>query len=362
MTITRRRQLSIVRRQSARLKTEGCGLPTDAGVVLIAVLWIFAGLAIIALSFSKESYVEVAAARNAQSLESSYFAARAGIMATIYQIKQKKLLASTIQQPDAQENPDAIDLGKVKGAFGGIVYEVDIQEESGKLNVTQIQKQQLVALMEAIGIGSQDADIISDSIKDWCDGDAASQPNGAENDYYEALNPPYQAKNGPIDVVEELLLVRGMTSDYFFGHPERTTAGSIIYKYGLSKYLTRTRYSYRNQINVNSAPLPVLLSINGMPPETAQLIYDRRRTKPFKNQNELMSEFSASNTTSWLPFLYVPMPTDQSGAYSLTASAHPENSKVRRIVRAVITIDASETGYRTLYWNENVPDYEGATQ
>ena len=52
-----------------RLPTADYQLSTESGVILIALLWILTALSVIALSFSKESRVEVAAARNAQSLE-----------------------------------------------------------------------------------------------------------------------------------------------------------------------------------------------------------------------------------------------------------------------------------------------------
>ena len=41
-----------------------------------------------------------------------------------------------------------------------------------------------------------------------------------------------------MDTVEELLMVRGITPDYFFGHPEKTPEGSIVYRYGLARCFT----------------------------------------------------------------------------------------------------------------------------
>ena len=76
------------------LPTADCRLPTNSGVILIALLWILIALSGIALSFSRESYVEVAAARNAQSLEDSYFVARAGIATTVYQLMEKQITPS----------------------------------------------------------------------------------------------------------------------------------------------------------------------------------------------------------------------------------------------------------------------------
>ena len=51
----------------------------DRGVILIALLWILVALSVIALSFSRESLVEVAVARNARDMGDAYYVARAGI-------------------------------------------------------------------------------------------------------------------------------------------------------------------------------------------------------------------------------------------------------------------------------------------
>jgi general secretion pathway protein K len=328
-------------------------LCNEHGVILIALIWILTALSVIALSFSRESFVEVAAARNAQSLESSYFVARAGIAETIYRLIQKRF-TPVVNRPELQETPDPLDLGTVTGEMGGGSYRVDIQDESGKVNVNAVSEEQLRLLVEAAGIGKPDSDIITDSILDWRDADSMHRLNGAEDDYYESLNPPYKAKNGRIDTVEELLLVRGVTPEYFYGFPARNQDGSVVYRYGLSRYLTA--YSVRNQVNVNFAPVPVLLSIPQMTPQLAQLIYERRRTKPFKNPQEIMRELPMNVAPNAMTLLT----TEGTGVYTLTASAYAPNSKVRRVIRTVIALDGTEkTQYRTLYWNENVPDYEG---
>ncbi len=328
-------------------------LCSEKGVILIALLWILVALSVIALSFSREGFVEVAAARNTQALEDSYFIARAGIAATIYQLLQKRFLPQ-IKQLEIQDTPDPIDLGKVTGGFANGVYKVDIQDESGKININYASEEQLHALLAAVGVNQQDADIIVDSIMDWRDPDEAHRLNGAEDDYYQRLNPPYQARNGRLDTVEELLLIKGVTPEYYYGYPELAPDGSIVYRYGLSRYCTV--YSTSNRINVNFAPLPVLLSIPGMPPQAAQLIYERRQVQPFENLNDISRDLPVNLGPSTLPFLY----TEQTGVYTLTASAHRANSKVQRVIRTVIRLDQNEkTRYQTLYWDENVPDYLG---
>lgn len=59
------------------------------------------------------------------------------------------------------------------------------------------------------------AEIIN-SLKDWLDSgddDAISGLSGAEADYYEALEPPVVCSNGPLNKVEELFMVKGVSAD-----------------------------------------------------------------------------------------------------------------------------------------------------
>ncbi len=358
--------MKFVRRQSFIVgeKAVGGGIPratairhpkTEHGVILIALLWILTALTVIAFSFSRETFVEVAAARNAQSLEDSYFVARAGIAATVYQLMVRKSTAG-LRQVELQDTPDPLDQGVITGTLGGGEYRVELQDESGKLPVNSVNEEQLRSLVEACGIKKPDSDIIADSILDWRDADSAHRINGAENDYYQSLNPPYKAKNGRIDTIEELLLIRGITPEYFYGHPEKDLNGAITYRYGLSRYLTV--YSTNPQVNVNYAPLAVLQSVPMMTADAARAIYDRRHVKPFKTILDISRDLGISLDAKTQPYLT----TNQSGFYTLTASAHALNSKVRRVIRCIINIDpVPNRQYRTLYWNENVPDYEGMT-
>jgi general secretion pathway protein K len=326
----------------------------ESGVILIALLWILTALSVIALSFSRESRVEVAAARNAQALENSYFIARAGIATTIYQLLQRRYTPA-LRQVELQDTPDPLELGVATGSLGGGVYRVDIQDESGKVAVNTVSEEMLRNLVEAIGIPKPDSDIITDSILDWRDQDSAHRLNGAEDDYYQQLNPPYKAKNGRIETIEELLLVRGVTPEYFYGHPEKEN-GVVTYKYGLSRYLTP--YSNTPQVNVNFAALPVLKAVPGMPPDAAQAIFDRRHIKPFKTTTDISRDLGVTLSTTTLPFLTV----NQTTTYTLTVAARAANSKALRVIRTVVNLEfAANKPYRTLYWNENVPDYEGIT-
>jgi type II secretory pathway component PulK len=92
-------------------------------------------------------------------------------------------------------------------------------DESAKININA-----LVAL-DSTGRIAHDTLIklpnmteeIVDAIIDWIDADDEQQPNGAENQYYTGLSPGYRCKNGPLDTLEELLLVRGVTPQLLYG-------------------------------------------------------------------------------------------------------------------------------------------------
>lgn len=60
-------------------------------------------------------------------------------------------------------------------------------------------------------------DAVADAIMDWLDADSTPRNSGAERDYYSGLDPPMQPRNGPVESLEELLLVKGVTRELLFG-------------------------------------------------------------------------------------------------------------------------------------------------
>ncbi len=58
---------------------------------------------------------------------------------------------------------------------------------------------------------------LADAILDFIDSDETARENGCESEYYESLTPPYPAKNSPLESLDELLLVRGVTLGLLHG-------------------------------------------------------------------------------------------------------------------------------------------------
>jgi len=118
---------------------------------------------------------------------------------------------------------------------------------------------------------SEPAAIIN-SLKDWLDSgddDAITGLSGAESSTYEGRNPPYPARNGPVQDLDELLLVKGITPELFYGRPEIP---------GISGYLTvhgttpgeGTGVTFPGRINNATAELPVLFAL--VPAENNDLV------------------------------------------------------------------------------------------
>ncbi len=58
---------------------------------------------------------------------------------------------------------------------------------------------------------------VADAILDWIDDNDEPRDFGLESDHYQQKTPPYSCKDGPLDSIEELLLVEGVTPDLLFG-------------------------------------------------------------------------------------------------------------------------------------------------
>jgi hypothetical protein len=143
-------------------------------------------------------------------------------------------------------------------------YRFGVADESGKINLNallQLDSSGQVAhdMLMKLAPNTLTEDIIN-SILDWIDPDDNPRSNGAENDYYSGLSPPYRCKNGPLDSLEELLLVKGMTPQLLFGNDRNRNGtldpdeddGSGAVDRGLSAFLT----IYSREFNVDSQGNP----------------------------------------------------------------------------------------------------------
>jgi hypothetical protein len=74
----------------------------------------------------------------------------------------------------------------------------------------------VASLEELSKIEGMTPDIVA-AIIDWRDEDNSVSPGGAEVDYYMSLQPPHLPRNGPLQTIRELLMVRGIDRQLLFG-------------------------------------------------------------------------------------------------------------------------------------------------
>ena len=150
-----------------------------------------------------------------------------------------------------------------------------------------------------------------------------------------SLPNPYKAKNANFDTLEELLLVRGMTSEILYGSDK---------KKGIIDFLTVN--SMGGGINVNAAPKEVLMAVPGMTAEIADTIVSSRGNPS--------DQASATNIRGMLAAVQPPFNSlvtfgALGNAFAMESSAYKGDSKGAYTVKATVIIE-SDNKFRYVYY------------
>jgi len=103
---------------------------------------------------------------------------------------------------------------------------------------------------EDFQLGTEEIGDILDAVVDWLDPDDEVTHFGAESSYYLSLEKPYRCRNGPMQSIEELLLVKGITPEIFYGMEDIP---------GIARFLT---VHGDGKVNINTAEPVVLWSLS----------------------------------------------------------------------------------------------------
>jgi type II secretory pathway component PulK len=110
---------------------------------------------------------------------------------------------------------------------------------------------------------------VVDSILDWRDADDLPLAAGAESAYYQTFDPAYSPRNGPFDDLSELLWVKGMNPEWFYG----AGLNGEISDVGLEDLFTVISST---RININTASSHVLQLFPAIDENIAQTIIQAR--------------------------------------------------------------------------------------
>ncbi len=243
------------------------------GYVIFAVLIVVVVLALVAYRFSESMVSEYRAGVRTTDAAQAKLAAVSGLHYAAAVLSDREafygeLDGNPFDNPDifqqievaaagGSENPNRrmyFDIRAVALVDGGSFEQrFGVTDEGGKLNINSLIALQLDGslLFDALMKLPNMTEDIADAIVDWVDADADPRASGAESSYYQSLSNPYLAKNGPLNSLDELLLVRGVTPELLYGGDKNRNGvqdeGEADNTRGWSDYLT----VYGRELNVD---------------------------------------------------------------------------------------------------------------
>jgi len=302
------------------------------GGALLAVMWLSAALA--AIGFSIATTVKGETERTSTSVDDvrSYYLATGGIERSILRMQWGGNWYTPGQPTFDYEFPT------------GSVH-VDVIPEAAKMNINQAPPDQVFRLLTAVTHDEARAQMIAESILDWRT-PAGSRGAGALDGYYLNLHPSFLPRHASLEEIEELLAVRGMTPDLFYGTYIRdtsTTPPQLVAQGGLRDCVSV--YGSVGVYDVNGAS-PALMAANGVPPDAIAAVVAHR---PFRSAAEYGAFSQGSPALAKLRF-------GGNSIFTIRASARlrlPDGklNDLRHTAAAVIKLQpAKDPPYVVLRW------------
>ncbi|MBN1277568.1 MAG: general secretion pathway protein GspK, partial [Deltaproteobacteria bacterium] len=338
-------------------------LKKEKGIVLVLVLWVLMTLSVIAGEFCYSMRAEVNITRNFKEETEAYYIAVAGLNSAIAEMIKKSILTKKEDiiegEQEMEEETDEVDwrvnttIPPVQ--FGLGKFEIRIDNESGKIDLNSADRSLLRMMVDGFDIDDEEKDVIADSILDWIDKDDLHRINGAEESYYSSLPNPYKCKNGYFDSIEELLLVRGITREMFYGglkdmvtviaSDQTIEKGRIPTR--MTRPLTRRKDRDGGKININAASPDMLRMLPQMTDELVLAVMEYRKQKDFKSLNEVATVLDADVYSAIQPFITL----TTYPYYTIRSFGTVDDSRIRRGVEALVQIDSSlKKGYQIVQW------------
>jgi len=257
------------------------------GVALITALWLVVGIAVVALQFSLDAHERrvlgmTAAERGVQR------AAAAGALAMMqarldYALRTRNLSGNQAVASLRSFDPwlDADSLYSGTYLVDSIPVEVRVRDVGMQLNINSLTENDFRTFFSNLLNNYATADRLAQTIMDWRDLDDTPRPNGAERDDYIKAGLLALPANGQFREVTDLLDVKGMTPEIF----------------ALASPYLRTRGA--NNVNLNSAPAPVLRVLPGMSDAVlAQILSLRSQGRRIRTPQEVIAAVQRGRATS----------------------------------------------------------------
>jgi general secretion pathway protein K len=270
----------------------------ESGVALVLTLVIVTLVAIIVLELNYLMRVDVHASTNFRDGVRAYYLAKSGVTVV------KELFSRDIQELEELKNT-LLAGGSHTLPIGEGETTVRVIDETGKINInalivdTATPQQSAGAQLPQGQRGAQprEAQTVSPWIQvtqdlfqrlgvdptlvgamvDWIDvDDIPTGAGGAESSFYRGLEKPYTARNGPMETIAELRLIKGFTDEVLLKLGARRVGGIIDPVTNL--YLTAVPLPQGGgwRVNLNTAPVAILNSLTREMGQFADAIVQQR--------------------------------------------------------------------------------------
>jgi general secretion pathway protein K len=254
------------------------GKDAQRGGALLSVLWMSAALAAIAFSLASTVRSETdRVSTAADGLRAWYLATGSverGIQYMMWGPDYRTSSGPRFWEPN---------LPRMFLPFPSGDAVVEMIPEMSKLNVNTASAGDLLRVVQAITDDPVRSQEIAEAILNWRGTGAAS--SGLDQ-YYSLLGPAFQPRRASIQEIEELLFVRGMTPEIFYGNYVADPEGRLYPHGGLRDCLSV--WGSTGPFDANTAS-PALLEAFGMPREAIAPFLARRAEHPFRNLGEAAS-------------------------------------------------------------------------
>ncbi|MCF7837561.1 MAG: general secretion pathway protein GspK [Candidatus Marinimicrobia bacterium] len=257
------------------------------GVALVVTLWAILLLTLLVGSFAFNMHIEARIASYYRKRTRAQYLARAGIEYAMALLAHREEVGSDDFADDFFEDqePDPADSSRrgayqlqrglavngLRVALSNDVFVLDIIPEEGRRNINRLTDEEWEEILDQGGVPEEDWPRLIDCFHDWVDEDEFTRLSGAESDdpFYKERG--YPVKNAPLDLVDELLMIKGFSPAIVFGGPAAEPDAPL--HPGIASLLT---VFGDGRVNVNTATRQVLLTLPGLEPWMADEIIEGR--------------------------------------------------------------------------------------
>jgi hypothetical protein len=234
-----------------------------SGSALIVVLWILIIVALIVSSFAFEMRLEAKIITLQRKRFKADQLALAGIEVAkammVFKDKEnttsEKVTYEDAYRTEAVKIAEGIPVNYSETLGGGTVN-LRIESEKGRRNIQKLSRDEWKLIFEQAGIPNTRWDPMLDCLEDWQDENDEHRLNGAESDdpFYKKRG--YECKNAPVDMVDELLLIKNWNEEILYG-----TQADVITDERITGIADQLTTWGDGKINPNSASTNVLNSL-----------------------------------------------------------------------------------------------------